>query len=406
MAVTPEVAARREEFRTCARCGRKMKATNFYLTKDKEYCDLCKECLTAHIDNFDPETFLWVLEKFDVPYIPSQWNKLRDRAFRKDPKKINGMSVFGKYLSVMKLNQWNKYRWGDTERIQEELGEKEAKAKADMAAFEQSVKERFEKGEITEAEYKTYMSIETQNQEYLEHIYEDENAAVGENNLFNENDFLAEEELPDPAAQLSQEDKIYLAMKWGRLYKPDEWVSLEKKYSEMKKSFTINDSDSESALILICKTYLKMNQAADENDYETFQKLSRVYDSLRKGSKWTAAQNKDDKSDQFDSVGQLVLLCEREGGFIPRYMTGIPQDKVDQTIMDLEKYNYNLVTKDLGLGQQIETQLKKMAIQQQMEKDETPLSDDDHMDFYKEISGQREADQINIYGEEDAEDES
>ena len=44
--------------------------------------------------------------------------------------------------------------------------------------------------------------------------------------------YMSEDELPDPAAELTTEDKIYLAMKWGRLYKPNEWVILEQKYEE------------------------------------------------------------------------------------------------------------------------------------------------------------------------------
>lgn len=259
--------------KVCLRCKRKLKVKQFYMMKDKTYSDLCKECLTAHIDNFDPETYLWALEKFDVPYIPSQWNMLRDKAFQRDPQKMTGMSVFGKYLSVMKLKQWKDYRWADTERLQEELGEKNAQKKEEREALLQEMKEKYEQGEITEAEYKTYSDSDTQYQDYLNSVVygvDSKEAAIGEGNLFDEKNFLSEEELPDPAAQLTQEDKVYLAMKWGRLYKPNEWVSLEKKYSEMKRSFTINDSDSESALILICKTYLKMNQAADENDYETF----------------------------------------------------------------------------------------------------------------------------------------
>jgi hypothetical protein len=44
----------------------------------------------------------------DVPYIPEEWNILRDRAFKKNPL-LNGMSVFGKYLSKMKLNQFKEY---------------------------------------------------------------------------------------------------------------------------------------------------------------------------------------------------------------------------------------------------------------------------------------------------------
>jgi len=54
----------------------------------------------------------------DVPYIPTEWNVLLKKAYDKDPYKINGMSVIGKYLEKMKLRQWNQYRFEDTERIQ------------------------------------------------------------------------------------------------------------------------------------------------------------------------------------------------------------------------------------------------------------------------------------------------
>ena len=37
------------------------------------------------------------------------------------------------------------------------------------------------------------------------------------------------------------DDKIYLAMKWGRLYRPDEWIELERNYNEMMNSFDIQD---------------------------------------------------------------------------------------------------------------------------------------------------------------------
>jgi len=57
---------------------------------------------------------------------------------------------------------------------------------------------------------------------------------LGENNAYDENFFIDESELPDPANSLTQEDKIYLAMKWGKLYKPNEWVELEKDYTKMK----------------------------------------------------------------------------------------------------------------------------------------------------------------------------
>ena len=49
-----------------------------------------------HIDNFNPDTFLYILKIFDVPYIESAWTSIRDKAYAKNPNKMNGLSVIGK----------------------------------------------------------------------------------------------------------------------------------------------------------------------------------------------------------------------------------------------------------------------------------------------------------------------
>lgn len=59
-----------EGYKTCSKCGRSLKASaEFFKMKSGERCDLCKDCLTQYIDNRNPETFMWILEMFDVPYI-------------------------------------------------------------------------------------------------------------------------------------------------------------------------------------------------------------------------------------------------------------------------------------------------------------------------------------------------
>ena len=385
----------------CEKCNKTMDENNFYTYKDGHKTELCKKCLTMHINNFDPSTFLWLLEKMDVPYIPEEWNILRDRAYAKDPLKMNGMSVFGKYLSKMKLKQWKDYGWADTERLQEENRKKAEEKAEEIAEREADAKERFERGEISEAQYKTLTSTEKQ---FENRVMMPPGSVPGgiAPNAFNENNFISEEELPDPALDLTQDDKVYLAMKWGRLYKPNEWIELEKKYNEMMNSFDIQDSDTTGTLILICKTYLKMNQAIDCGDMEGYGKLSRVYDSLRKSAKFTAAQKKEQKEDYVDSVGALVAMCEREGGFIPRFATDIPQDKVDATLQDMNNYIKKLVTQDLGFGQQIEDSLKKIQIQKEMNDaeqlaiengDEVPILDDENFaDYYEDVAEQKEQD--------------
>ena len=143
---------------------------------------------------------------------------------------------------------------------------------------------------------------------------------------------------------------------------------------------------------------------------EGYQKLSRVYDSLRKSAKFTAAQNKEQNDDFVDSIGELVAMCEREGGFIPRFATNIPQDKVDATLEDMNKYVYKLVTQDLGFGRQIEDALKKIQIQKEMEEDEEALTyiedsveleDEDYESFFQDIENQKEQDEQEMKGEND-----
>ena len=367
----------------CQKCGKMLdEDTQFYTYKNGEKTEMCKKCLTMHIDNWDPSTYLWLLEKMDVPYVPVEWDVLRDRAFAKNPN-LNGMSVFGKYLSKMKLKQWKNYGWADSDRLQALNEEKRSAQEAERAAFDAEIKEKFEAGEISEAEYKTMVSAQTQHEEYVNAPIMQPNATM--DRYYDENTSIVNSQLDNSVAQLTNDDKIYLAMKWGALYKPQEWIELERSYEEMTNSFDIQDADTINTLILICKTNLKMNQALDCGDIEGFQKLSKVSESLRKSAKFTAAQNKEEKNDYVDCVGELVAMCEREG-YIPRFETDIPQDKVDLTLKDMENYLYKLVTQDLGFGQQIEDALKKIQIQKEMAETETvdPESDEEAIQGLKD----------------------
>lgn len=389
----------------CSRCNKTLAETKFYTYKDGSKVELCKDCLCAHVNNFEPDTFLWILQKMDVPYIPSEWNTLRDRAYQQDHKKIGGPAVVGRYLGKMKLKQWidketgKPYTWADSERLQEELGQSKElteEEKAEEEARMQEIQEMYTKGEISEAEYRTLTTTETQ-------VEQDEmfpGAVSADEDPFSSFDsqYMSEDELPDPAAELTTEDKIYLAMKWGRLYKPNEWVTLEQKYEEMMNSFDIQDADSRNTLILLCKTDLKMNQAIDCGDVDGYQKLSRVSDNLRKSAKFTAAQNKDKDNELIDCVGVLVSECERLGGFIPNELIDVKEDMIDVSIKDTQKYTYNLITKDLGFGQQIENYLKKIQLEhdnldavENIDEIEE-ITDENIAEYYERIEEEKEED--------------
>ena len=107
--------------------------------------------------------------------------------------------------------------------------------------------------------------------------------------------------------------------------------------------------------------------------------MTKMYDGLMKSGKFTAAQNKGMNGDYVDSVSELVAICESEG-FIPRYYTDGPQDKVDSTLIDLQNYTRTLVTEEMNLGNLIEAALKQIEYDKEKERQEgAEAADDDDL---------------------------
>jgi hypothetical protein len=78
-----------------------------------------------------------------------------------------------------------------------------------------------------------------------------------------------------------------------------------------------------------------------------------------KSGKFTAAQNKTESGNAVDSISELIAMCERDG-FFPRYYVDQPNDKVDRTLQDLQKYTKTLVTEEMNLGNLIENAVKQL----------------------------------------------
>ena len=69
---------------------------------------LPKEIAKEVIDNNNPETFVPLLKMGNYPYVKWQWEKLAKRY----PN-----NVFGRYLSVMKLNHWAHCTFQDSDYL-------------------------------------------------------------------------------------------------------------------------------------------------------------------------------------------------------------------------------------------------------------------------------------------------
>ena len=350
----------------CKKCNRTMGAEQFYgstnLDKYPEgKLDTCKKCISMHVDNWKPETYVWILQECDVPYVPDEWSKLLEN-YGRDPSKVTGMTILGRYLSKMKLKQYKDYRWKDTEFLQQ-LAENK---------LEQIMKRQgYSAAEITMAQEQKKVVIPEEG--FKEPVYAE---PVIE-------DYFAQQSGGDDIdIDLTDEDKTYLRLKWGKAYKPEEWVKLEQLYEEMMGSYDIQGAGHIDTLKLICKTSLKANQLIDMGDIEGFQKMSKVYDSLMKSGKFTAAQNKAETGEFVDSVGELIEMCEKQG-YIERYYIDTPKDKVDLTIKDMQKYTRTLIEEETNLSNMIEAALKQNAKEDQeaSESNELDIVDNEEINL-------------------------
>jgi hypothetical protein len=76
----------------------------------------------------------------------------------------------------------------------------------------------YENGEISEAQYQTYAEIHAP-----EPVAAPSQSSAGDaNSPYPVNSPFEEVPLADIGADLTDEDKVYLAMKWGQLYRPAE----------------------------------------------------------------------------------------------------------------------------------------------------------------------------------------
>ena len=356
----------------CEKCNRTLNATEFYKSNNLEKYPnegkfpQCKKCMTMHVNNWEPSTYLWILQEADVPYVPDEWNKLM-ATYAKDSSKMTGMTIVGRYLGKMQLKQYRDYRWKDTEFLQElaqskieqtmqrqGYGAQQIAVAVQRAAFEIPEGQLIPPADVPE--YDPYL-------------------ASGEEDYFEDQVVGA----TTPELDLTPEDIVYLRLKWGKSYKPEEWVRLEQLYEEMMGSYDIQAAGHLDTLKLVCKTSLKANQLLDIGDVDGAQKMIKMYDGLMKSGKFTAAQNKAESGEYVDSISELVAICETQG-FIPRFYTDGPQDKVDRTLQDLQSYTRTLVTEEMNLGNLIENAVKQIELDKQKEAEgESEAADEDEL---------------------------
>ena len=354
----------------CEKCNKTMNTDNFYQSNNTQKyplggkMNICKKCLTMHVDNWNPETYLWILQEIDVPYVPDEWMSLLEK-YGKDRSKVTGVTILGRYLSKMKLKQYKDYRWKDNDFLQEL---KNAKIKQAM------INQGYDSNEIALATARATIDIPA---DALPPPIPQEEVMEAESVVYADPWGPAPQD--DYIDELSDEDRTFLQLKWGKTYRPEEWVKLEQLWQDMLNSYDIQSAGDLDTLKLVCKTSLKANQLLDIGDIDGAQKATKMYENLMKSGKWTAAQNKTEENEIVDSIGELVALCE-EDGFIPKFYTSEPKDYADRVIEDLKKYTHDLIMNESGLSSMMETAIKQIAEEADRIKEAAETSEEDSID--------------------------
>ena len=381
----------------CEKCNRTMGGEQFYSSNNLEKYpndgkfSICKKCMTLHVDNWDPDSYMWILQEADVPYIPDEWNKLM-ASYARDKSKVTGMTIVGRYLSKMKLKQFKDYRWKDTAFLQDLANHKREEVMKQQGYSIEEItlaKERSSFEVPEEAPKPVFLESESSLNPFL--ADEDEDYfAIQEDNGSTE------------ILDLTEEDRTYLRLKWGKKYRPEEWVALEQLYKDMMESYDIQTAGHIDTLKMLCKTSLKSNQLLDIGDVDGAQKMIKMYDVLMKSGNFTAAQNKADSGDYVDSISEIVMLCETDG-FIERYYVDQPNDKVDQTIIDMQRYTHTLITEETNLGNLIEEAIKNNQKEDEAslnaDDTDTGLLDEEDDDIVNELENQLKDDDFIDYSE-------
>lgn len=146
--------------KACVKCKRVLAEEDyFWKMKNGERTRYCKACLTQYIDNTNPESFLWILKEFDVPYIPNLWIDIAQAAYNRKPTAFNNKSVIGRYIRTCNMKPWRQWGYEDSGLAAHDWARTHRRASyIDNEEEQKKLEEKYEKGEISEYQYKSLLA--------------------------------------------------------------------------------------------------------------------------------------------------------------------------------------------------------------------------------------------------------
>ena len=111
MGLQPNIARRRNfAIKQCNRCGNSFAPSNFAPTKSIFYSDgslpICNDCIELYLAdvNFDWREVNKLCQYADIPFVPKEWERMRE---------MNGDKAFPKYAEVFAQSEYEDLGWHD-----------------------------------------------------------------------------------------------------------------------------------------------------------------------------------------------------------------------------------------------------------------------------------------------------
>ena len=295
--------------KTCSGCGKEKPSDGFYKTKNPYFADgvspVCKNCLTYEIDPEDINTIYKQLEFLDKPFLKDLWEGCFNGSGEQDVFK-----TFSVYMR--QVNGLSQYK--------------------DLT---------FKHSSFYDSDFKAnkYSNKNT-------------NAKNNEGNKTTAKDTGI---------------KITKAVKerWGDGYSNDEYRKLEKFYSELKQANEITTPQHRKIVEQLVKLSLKMDQALDSGDSQTYKKYADAYKDLIA----SAGLRPIDKSGKDTATGMKTFSAITEAvesrGFIKPKPIEENQDIVDAVIYYILNYKLKL----LNMSQLAEAPEDTPKVEDYLDKD-------------------------------------
>lgn len=310
------------------KCGKKLSENNFYISKSPMYPDgkipICKKCIREMIDYDDINTIYTVLQAIDIPFYYNRWQECVER----------GGYIMGNYIRMANsgINEFKGARWKD------------------------SIFERVKDGD----------------EEPIEIITTNKNTQEKElkTNTFN--------------MTITPEVLYKLKDKFGYGYPDEEYLLFEKKYSELRPSFSLPTTMHEECLREYCIDKVKESLAKAKGNFKEAKEWASMAKEQANSGKLNPSQmSKSDLTGGLDTFGQMARMVEESDKgelleLLPSFVEK-PKDKVDVTLWLYINYIRDLLGKEECAYKDIWEFYNKRA-----EDYEKEMIDNNFDDFVKE----------------------